>query len=86
MHIKPIARPTPGFEWINVYDPDDALGWPLQPLSPDYAALVQDRVINAGQGMVNWILKRWNPASHSAYWADGQLLGVLGEILKAQLA
>lgn len=86
MDIKPIAPPTPGFEWINIYDPDDALGWPLQPLSPEYAALVQDRVINAGQGMVNWILKSWNPASHSAYWGDGQVLGVLGEILRAQVA
>lgn len=84
MDIKPIARPTPGFEWINIYDPDDALGWPLQALSPGYAALVEDRRINAGQGMVNWILKSWNPTSHSAYWSDGQVLDtVVAEVQRA---
>jgi hypothetical protein len=82
MDIKPIARPTPGFEWINIYDPDDALGWPLQPLSPEYAALVDDRAINAGQGMVNWILKSWNPMSHTAYWNDAQVIAVVEQMLE----
>ena len=82
MDIRPIARPTPAFEWINIYDPDDALGWPLQPLSPGYAALVDDRAINAGQGMVNWILKSWNPMSHSAYWDDGQVIAVVEGMLR----
>ena len=82
MDIKPIARPTPHFEWINIYDPDDALGWPLQPLSPGYAALVQDRAINAGQGMVNWILKSWNPWSHAAYWDDRQVLDPLAALIR----
>jgi hypothetical protein len=86
MDIKPIARPTPHFAWINIYDPDDALGWPLQPLSPGYAALVEDRAINAGQGMVNWILKSWNPLSHSAYWDDGQVLDAVARIVRSQAA
>jgi hypothetical protein len=85
MDIKPIARPTPRFEWINIYDPDDALGWPLQPLSPGYAALVDDRPVNAGQGMVNWILKSWNPWSHSAYWDDVQVLEPLAQLLRAEV-
>jgi hypothetical protein len=85
MDIKPIARPTPRFEWINIYDPDDALGWPLQPLSPGYAALVDDRPVNAGQGMVNWILKSWNPWSHSAYWDDVQVLEPLAQLLRAHI-
>ncbi len=84
MDIKPIARPTPAFAWINLYDPDDALGWPLQPLSAGYQALVQDRVINAGQGMVSWILKSWNPWSHSAYWDDAQVLDTLSATLRRQ--
>jgi hypothetical protein len=85
MDIKPIARPTPGFGWINIYDPDDALGWPLQSLSPGYAALVEDRAINAGQGMVNWILKSWNPMSHSAYWDDEQVLGTVVGLLQGRV-
>jgi hypothetical protein len=82
MDIKPIARPTPGFEWINLYDPDDALGWPLQPLSPGYAELVDDRAINAGQGVVTWILKSWNPLSHMAYWGDAQVLDAVTQRLR----
>jgi hypothetical protein len=86
MDIRPIARPTARFEWINLYDPDDALGWPLQPLSPGYAALVNDRAINAGQGVVTWILKSWNPLSHSAYWADAQVLDLLAQRLRLEVA
>jgi len=82
MDIKPIAPPTPGFEWINIYDPDDALGWPLQPLSRSYEGLVRDRAINAGQGAVNWILKSWNPWSHSAYWNDEQVLDAVAAQLR----
>jgi hypothetical protein len=86
MDIRPIARPTTRFEWINLYDADDALGWPLQPLSPGYAALVDDRAINAGQGVVTWILKSWNPLSHSAYWADAQVLDLLAQRLRLEVA
>jgi hypothetical protein len=86
MDIRPIARPTARFEWINLYDPDDALGWPLQPLSPGYAALVDDRAINAGQGAVTWILKSWNPLSHSAYWGDAQVLDLLAQRLRLEVA
>jgi hypothetical protein len=86
MDIKPIARPTSRFEWINLYDPDDALGWPLQPLSPGYAALVDDRAINAGQGVVTWILKSWNPLSHTAYWGDAQVLDLLAQRLRLEVA
>jgi hypothetical protein len=81
-----IARPTERFAWINLYDPDDALGWPLQPLSPGYAALVDDRAINAGQGAVSWILKSWNPLSHSAYWGDAQVLDLLTQRLRLEVA
>jgi hypothetical protein len=70
MTILPIRKPTPGFHWLNLYDPDDALGWPLGPLSEGYQALVEDRAINAGGGLVDWMLKGWNPWSHTAYW-DG---------------
>jgi hypothetical protein len=86
MDIKPIARPGARFEWINLYDPDDALGWPLQPLSPGYAALVDDRAINAGQGVVTWILKSWNPLSHTAYWNDAQVLDLLAQRLRLEVA
>lgn len=86
LDIKPIARPTPCFEWINIFDPDDALGWPLQPLSPGYAAMVNDFSINAGQGMVRWILESWNPFSHLAYWSDDKVLEPLAGLLRRAAA
>jgi hypothetical protein len=82
MHIKPIAPPTPLFRWLNLYDPDDVLGWPLQPLSEGYRVMVEDRVINAGQGAVGWMLKSWNPLSHNSYWQDGEVLEPLAGMLR----
>ncbi|MFL6672590.1 MAG: hypothetical protein ACJ8LG_04765 [Massilia sp.] len=86
MHIKPIARPTPNFRWLNIYDPDDALGWPLRPLSSEYAELVEDRAINAGHGMINWLLKSWNPLSHRNYWDDDEVLDPLANMLRLLIA
>ncbi|MFC4931990.1 hypothetical protein [Massilia sp. GCM10023247] len=82
MQIKPIAPPTPRFHWLNLYDPDDVLGWPLQPLSNGYRALVEDRPINAGQGAVGWMLKSWNPLSHNSYWQDNEVLEPLASMLR----
>lgn len=84
MNIRPI-QPPPGhsadFKWLNLYDPDDVLGWPLAPLSDGYAQLVQDRPINAGQGLVNWLLKSSTPLSHTAYWTDDDVVGLLAQML-----
>lgn len=86
MHIKPIAPPTPLFHWLNLYDPDDVLGWPLQPLSESYRVLVEDRTLNAGRGAVNWLLKSWNPLSHNSYWQDDEVLAPLAAMLRRLVA
>lgn len=68
--ITPIARPHPAFRWLNINDKDDVLGWPLKPLSPAYARLVEsDLAINSGS-----LLESWNPFSHNAYWGDRDFL------------
>ena len=82
MHIIPIASPTPLFKWINFYDPDDVLGWPLQPLSSGYRALVEDRVINAGRGVGDLLLRSWNPLAHNTYWDDGVVLDAITAMLR----
>jgi hypothetical protein len=87
MKIRPIRRPKVGnFRWLNIYDPDDALGWPLQPLKCGYETLVEDRAINAGQGMINWLLKSWNPMSHTLYWDDDDVLDPLTHMLRLLIA
>jgi hypothetical protein len=81
MTIIPISRPRPGFKWLNLYDPDDVLGWPLQPLSEGYRLLVEDRVVNVGHGVVNFVVRSWNPLSHSYYWEDDAVVAPLASML-----
>ena len=57
-------------KWINLYDSDDVLGWPLKPLSSSYAdAVAADIEVNVGN-----ILTAWNPANHAAYWTDDSVI------------
>jgi len=81
MDVKPIIKPNPGFTWLNLYDPDDALGWPLQPLEGGYETLVEDRMVNAGQGILDFMTKSWNPLSHTAYWTDDEVIKPLASLL-----
>ncbi|MBS0449363.1 MAG: hypothetical protein JSR59_25875 [Proteobacteria bacterium] len=71
MSIKPIERPCAAFEWHNYFDPQDVLGWPLEPLSDEYALLVRDHCISVGN-----VLKSWTPLSHSQYWGDRLIVNV----------
>ena len=81
MTIIPIAPPRTSFKWLNLYDPDDALGWPLQPLSEGYRQLVEDRAINAGRGVIDIIVRSWNPMSHEIYWKDREVIEALSGML-----
>jgi len=82
MSIRPIAKPNDkGFEWHNYFNPNDVLGWPLQPLSDDYNNLVQDHSVRAGN-----LLKWWNPLSHGEYWTDRVVLDAVASQLKRALA
>ena len=53
-------------KWLNFYDSDDILGYPLKPISEGYAEVVtRDIAINAGG-----VFSSWNPLSHNGYWTD----------------
>lgn len=53
-------------KWLNFYDADDVLGYPLKPISPEYDEVVaEDNEINAGG-----VLSSLTPLSHSKYWTD----------------
>ena len=80
MSVKPIAPPVEtGFEWHNYFNPNDALGWPLQPLGRGYETLVADHSILASN-----LLTCWNPFSHGAYWSDPSVIGaVAGQLARA---
>lgn len=66
--------------WINVYDPQDVLGYPLRPLNKKYAgAVFADKIINAGQWWNPFhALKHWNPLSHTLYWEDTTVAEIVG--------
>lgn len=64
-------------KWLNLFDPDDILGWPLKKLSPAFGkAVTEDREINVGS-----VFTSWNPASHAEYWADGNFIKSVGEVV-----
>jgi len=72
--VAPIQFPPPRLRedlkeksrWLNFYDPDDILGYPLKPISEEYGEVVtRDIAINAGG-----IFSSWNPLSHNGYWTD----------------
>ncbi len=84
MRIQPIRAPAAGFRWLNLYDPNDVLGWPLRPLGSGYETLVDDRAINLvledptkdSEGPVY---------SHETYWFSEEVLRPIVGILKALL-
>ncbi|MFG6114880.1 chemotaxis protein [Halobacillus sp. MO56] len=68
----PIQVPAPNMdrhhpevkgEWLNFYDKDDILAYPLKNLNEQYhAAVTEDIQVNAGGALTSW-----NPLSHHQY-------------------
>ncbi|MFD1037585.1 chemotaxis protein [Virgibacillus byunsanensis] len=57
-------------EWLNFYDKDDVLAFPLQGLNSAYeAAVTKDVPVNAGG-----LLTSWNPLSHLKYDSDKDVI------------
>ena len=81
--------------WWNYFDPDDALGWPLKPLSAGYReepgqpgqsygdAVIEDISINASGGSLRGWLQSWSALSHSGYLLDGEFLGDMTDKIQA---
>ena len=70
----------PKGKWLNFYDKDDVIGFPLANL-PAYRPLaaegvLEDRAINVGT-----MLTSWNPFSHNGYWKDEDFLKPVAELL-----
>lgn len=85
---RPISVPAPTLreyypnlvgKWLNIYDRDDVVAFPLKKLNDAYDAVItQDVDLNVG----TWTTS-WNPLSHVEYWVDKQVLDILvGEIVQ----
>ncbi len=85
---KPITFPPPElhthypnlpYEWVNMYDPDDVVGYPLKTLNEQYRAVVtEDREVNVGN-----LLEQWTPISHLRYWGDMDVIHPIADQLVA---
>jgi hypothetical protein len=57
-------------EWVNFYDKDDILGYPLKTINEVYnQAVTEDREVNVGN-----ILTSWNPLCHTSYFTDKDVI------------
>src|SRR5262245_7591893 len=62
---------------LNFYDQDDVLGYPLSPISPEYADVVDgDIEINVGGFAASG-----TPLSHNGYWMDNDFLTPVSRLL-----
>ncbi|GEL17415.1 hypothetical protein [Pseudonocardia asaccharolytica] len=66
-------------EWVNFYDADDVLAYPLTGLSPEYGRVVEDRAVS---------LHGWNPIfatplAHPYYWTDRSVMRRIARSLAA---
>lgn len=56
----------PRVKWLNFYDKDDVVAYPLKGINDAYAdAVDEDNEINVGTAATSW-----NPACHTGYWED----------------
>lgn len=57
-------------EWINFYDKDDVLGFPLREVDKTYHdAVTEDRQVNSGG-----LFTSWNPFCHTGYFNDRDVI------------
>lgn len=65
--------PTVQGEWLNFYDKDDVLAFPLKGVNESYAkAVTEDVAVNAGG-----LLTSWNPLSHNKYDTDDEVIKLM---------
>lgn len=83
---KPITIPSPLLdrhylglkgEWVNYYDRDDVVAYPLKLLNKEYEqAVTADAQVNVGD-----LFSSWNPMSHLGYWNDRDVLDPISKAI-----
>ncbi|MBD2101774.1 hypothetical protein [Leptolyngbya sp. FACHB-261] len=81
----PVAVPSPNLsahypelegEWVNYYDKDDVLGYPIKHMNNKYKeAVKEDREVNVG-GLLSW-----TPLSHNGYWTNDRVTRPISQAL-----
>lgn len=69
-------------KWLNMYDPDDILGWPLRTTGSAYEQKVAEDIrVNIGT-----FLTSWNAMSHLGYWNDKDAHKIVANYVQRLLA
>lgn len=85
---NPICVPSPHLqkhypsvkgEWVNFYDKDDAIAYPLRSLNDQYKkSVTKDMEVNSGN-----LLASWSPLSHMYYFKTEKISEHIGKSLAA---
>ncbi|PSR01673.1 MAG: hypothetical protein BRD47_05345 [Bacteroidetes bacterium QS_8_68_28] len=67
--------------WLNVYDADDVIGYPIGRLTDSYAEMAEQGYLEDRQRNVGAFWKSWNPLSHKGYFRDESSLEELAGYL-----
>jgi hypothetical protein len=73
-HYPPDRFPDIPTCWINFYNSNDVLAFPLSFLNDAYNQVVEDREVNVGG-----LLRSWNPFSHMEYWGAAEVVDPIAD-------
>jgi hypothetical protein len=63
---KPLENPR----WVNIWDKDDPIGWPVEPLMSRQGEVVKDAYVDVSDSMIS---------AHSAYWRSSRVQAVIAK-------
>lgn len=82
--FPPPALPAPwrdGARWLNVYDPDDLLGYPIAEVWDElHGTVIVDRALEVGG-----VLTGWTPWAHTLYDTDDDFVALVADELRRVL-
>jgi len=79
---RPVRVESETGYWLNLFDDDDIIGYPIKPVNRFYReAVTADLTVTVGD-----FLTRWNPLSHAHYWDDGGVCRIVADKLAIDFA
>ena len=68
-------------QWINYYDKDDVLAFPIRAISRGHFQLAKEGLLKDRQVNVGNLFRSWNPLSHMGYWKDKDVVKPIAQSL-----
>jgi len=67
---RAFGQPLKGPRWINIWDKDDLVAWPVEPLMTDTGTIVVDEYVDVSDNPLR---------AHTAYWDSEEVYRVIGK-------